>query len=80
MAISEYGEKTPYFSRTYIIVGAINGEKKELIVDMNDYYNATDNPLKKAISRFFFKYIDIAIFGKEIESTLHKSKKNGMAR
>lgn len=80
VATSEYGEKTPYISRTYRILGVINGEERELIVDMNDYYNATNDPLKKAISRFFLKNIEIALFGKEIETTLHKSKKYGMKR
>lgn len=78
VAISQYGEKTPYVSRAYRIIADINGEKKDMIVDKDDYYKAKDKSLEKAFSRFFFYNLDTAKLGAEIHKTMKPKKSYGM--
>ena len=78
VAISQYGEKTPYVSRAYRINLDINGEEWELIVDKDDYYKAKDKSLKKAISKFFFDNLDPAKLGAELHKTMKPRKSYGM--
>lgn len=75
VAFSQTGVKTPYVSRQYKILGVSDGKGKELIVDMNDYYNAVKNPLKKAVARFFHENLEPARLGAEIHSAAQSVKK-----
>jgi hypothetical protein len=78
---SQTGQATEYVDMEYIIHCAVRGEKQRLSVKKNDYYNATDNPLKKAISRFFFDNLDLARSSNEIHAAIMSAeRKLGLSR
>lgn len=78
VAISEHGVKTPYVSRAFRIIADINGKKKDLIVDKDDYYKTDGIPLKQAISKFFFYNLDTAKLGAEIHKNMKPRKSYGL--
>ena len=60
VAVSEIGVRTPYLHREYKVFfqDMETGTEKTITVDQDDYYQSTNDSLKKLISQYFFRIRD----------------------